>query len=60
MGQNHGSIPWVDTTYNTMSKFHMWMNTMGGYIPWVDEYHGYMSLTIPWENKYNGYMNTMV
>ena len=35
IGGYHGKIPWVDTTYNTMGKSHVWMNTMGGYIPWV-------------------------
>jgi len=24
---------WVDLTYNTMDKFHGWINTMGGRIP---------------------------
>ena len=34
IGGYHGTIPWVDTTYDTIDKSHVWMNTMGGYIPW--------------------------
>ena len=28
IGGYHGSIPWVEATYNNMGKFHVWMDNM--------------------------------
>ena len=42
----------VDATYNTLGKFHVWINTMGGWIPWVDSTYNTMG-------KFHGWMHTM-
>ena len=64
MFRYHRPIPWVDTTYNTMGKSHVWMNTMGhlqyhgkinimgGWIPWVDSIYNIMG-------KFHGWMDNM-
>ena len=40
-------------SYNTIGKFHGWVDTMCDWIPWVDINYNTMG-------KYHGWMNTMV
>ena len=46
------TIPCVYAAYNTLVKFHGWINTMGGWISWVDTTYYTMG-------KFHGWMNTM-